>query len=57
MNEYQELPFTEIEIKPNACLHIVNLNIPLCGKVPNRFQRFMLKLVFGIEIEVLKDVD
>lgn len=56
MNEYQELPFMEIEIKPNACLHIVNLNIPLCGKVPNRFQRFMLRLVFDIDIEVQENV-
>lgn len=42
-------------IKPNGYLKLVNMEVALFGKLPNRFQRYMLKKVFGIDIEVISN--
>lgn len=36
--------------KPTGYLKFMNITVALFGKVPNKFQRFMLKLFFGFEI-------
>ncbi len=41
--------------KPSAYLKLATITIALFGNIPNKFQRFMLRLVFGIDIEVQED--
>ena len=38
------------KMKPSGYMKIVDLEITVYGKLPNKFQRFMLKKVFGIEV-------
>lgn len=42
-------------IKPNGYFKLVNIEVALFGKLPNKFQRYMLKKVFGIDIEVISN--
>lgn len=35
---------------PDGYLQLLNIRVALYGKLPNKFQRFMLKKLLGIEI-------
>ena len=35
---------------PDGYLQLVNIRVALYGKLPNKFQRFMLKKLLGMEI-------
>lgn len=36
-------------------LHLANVTVNLYGKIPNRFQRFMLKKILGLDIKKTGD--
>ena len=57
MNEYTIFNCTSniFNEKPTAYLYFMNYVIALFGKPPNRFQRFMIKKILGMKIEVQED--
>lgn len=42
-------------LKPVAIVRMADMSIGVFGKIPNRFQRWMQKICFGIEWEVIKE--
>ena len=41
--------------RPVGHLKFMNITVGLFGKLPNKFQRWMMKKCFGFEIEECKD--
>ena len=57
MNSIETNRSITLKEKPTGVATFYNLKISLYGKLPNKFQRFMIKKILGIQIDDLREGD